>query len=78
MIESESNNQAVQPPAETPAERAQRLISKLAGLLKDELAEYGGGEAFIRWVRGYDEDDAFLRDRDVPRNWFSGAVLRSI
>ena len=43
---------------ETPEARAQRLGGKLRGLLKDELAEYGGGEAFIRWVRGYDEEDA--------------------
>ena len=42
---------------ETPAERAQRLTGKLAGLLKDELAEYGGGDAFIRWIRS-DEDEA--------------------
>ena len=56
MIESESNNQAVQPAAETPAERAKRLTNELAGLLKDELAEYGGGEAFLRWMRS--DDDA--------------------
>lgn len=28
----------------------------LRGLLKEEFAEYGGGEAFIRWIRS--EDDA--------------------
>jgi hypothetical protein len=43
---------------EPPEARARRLGSKLRGLLRDELAEYGGGEAFIRWVRGYDEEDA--------------------
>lgn len=43
---------------ESPEARAQRLAGKLRGLLRDELAEYGGGEAFIRWVRGYDEEDA--------------------
>jgi hypothetical protein len=42
---------------ETPEEWAHRVTGKIAGLLKDELAEYGGGEAFIRWVRGYDEED---------------------
>lgn len=42
---------------EDPADRAKRLTEKLRGLLKDEMAEYGGGEAFIRWVRGYDEED---------------------
>ncbi len=46
-------------PIEESAEaRAQRLVGKLRGLLKDEMAEYGGGEAFLRWVRGYDEEDA--------------------
>jgi|SRR6185437_10942918 len=43
---------------ETAEHRAQRLSEKLRGLLKKELAEYGGGEAFLRWVRGYDEEDA--------------------
>jgi hypothetical protein len=43
---------------ETPSDRAYRLTEKLRGLLKEELAEYGGGEAFLRWVRGYDEEDA--------------------
>lgn len=42
---------------ESPEARAQRLAGKLRGLLKDELAEYGGGEAFLRWVRGYDEEN---------------------
>ncbi len=44
--------------AEDPAAKAFRLTEKLRGLLKEELAEYGGGEAFLRWVRGYDEEDA--------------------
>jgi hypothetical protein len=43
---------------ESPEARALRLGGKLCGLLKDELEKYGGGEAFIRWVRGYDEEDA--------------------
>jgi hypothetical protein len=43
---------------ESPEARALRLGGKLRGLLKDELKDYGGGEAFIRWVRGYDEEDA--------------------
>ena len=43
---------------ETPAERAHRLTEKLRGLLKNELAEYGGAEGFIRWVRSDDEEDA--------------------
>jgi hypothetical protein len=41
-----------------PSARAKRLTEKLRGLLKNELAEYGGGEAFLRWVRGYEEEDA--------------------
>ena len=45
-------------PQETPEEWASRLTGKICGILKDELAEYGGGDAFIRWVRGYDEEDA--------------------
>lgn len=40
---------------ETPAERATRLTNKLRGLLKNELAEYGGAEKFMRWMRS-DED----------------------
>ena len=44
--------------AESPEEWAHRVTGKISGLLKDELAEYGGAEAFLRWVRGYDEEDA--------------------
>jgi len=43
---------------EDPSAKALRLTEKLRGLLKEELAEYGGGEAFLRWVRSEDEDDA--------------------
>lgn len=43
---------------ETPEEWAHRLTGKLFGLLKEELAEYGGGEAFLRWVRSEDNDEA--------------------
>ena len=42
---------------ETPEEWAHRVTAPIVGLLKEELAEYGGGEAFLRWVRGYDEED---------------------
>lgn len=42
---------------ETPEEWAHRVTGKIRGLLKEELKEYGGGEAFIRWVRGYDEEE---------------------
>jgi hypothetical protein len=30
----------------------------MRGLLKEELAEYGGGEAFLRWIRSEEEDAA--------------------
>ena len=40
---------------ESPKERAFRLTEKLRGLLKDEIAAYGGTEAFIRWVRSDEE-----------------------
>jgi len=43
---------------ETPEEWAHRLTERISGLLKEELAEYGGGEAFLRWVRSDDEDAA--------------------
>lgn len=46
------------PAEETPEAKALRLTGKLRGLLKDEIAAHGGGEAFLRWVRGYDEEDA--------------------
>jgi hypothetical protein len=38
-------------PTEGPAERAHRLTEKMRGLLKEEIAAYGGAEGFIRWVR---------------------------
>lgn len=43
---------------EDPSAKALRLTEKLRGLLKEELAEYGGGEAFLRWIRSEDEDAA--------------------
>jgi hypothetical protein len=42
--------------AEDAESRATRLTNKLRGLLKEELAAYGGADAFMRWIRGYDED----------------------
>ena len=54
--------QPAQSRKESSAEWAERLTGKLSGLLKEELAAYGGGEAFIRWVRGHDdgEDDPWV------------------
>ena len=43
---------------ETPEEWAHRMTGKLFGLMKDEFAAVGGGEAFLRWVRSEDEDEA--------------------
>jgi hypothetical protein len=40
---------------ETPRQRAERFVGSLRGLLKNEIAAYGGTEAFIRWVRSEDE-----------------------
>ncbi|MGA7341580.1 MAG: hypothetical protein WBE72_13725 [Terracidiphilus sp.] len=43
---------------ETAEAKALRLTEGLRGLLKEEMAEFGGAEGFLRWVRGYDEEDA--------------------
>lgn len=44
---------------ETPSERAFRLTERARGLLKDEIAAFGGTEAFMRWVRSDEaEEDA--------------------
>lgn len=47
-----------EPVAEDPSARAMRLAGKLRGIMKEELEEFGGGEAFLRWVRSEDEDAA--------------------
>jgi len=52
--EIESQQQTI----ESPEARTERLVNGLRGLLKEEMAKYGGAEGFIRWVRGYDEEDA--------------------
>ena len=43
---------------ESPEEWAHRMTGKLFGLMKEEIAAFGGAEAYLRWVRGYDEEDA--------------------
>ncbi|HEX7729435.1 MAG TPA: hypothetical protein VF392_10395 [Terracidiphilus sp.] len=58
VVDAPAAEVAAAMPAESPEERAQRLTEKLRGLLKDEIAAHGGSEAFVRWVRGYDEEDA--------------------
>ncbi|HTJ30565.1 MAG TPA: hypothetical protein VL346_08700 [Acidobacteriaceae bacterium] len=45
---------------ETPAEKATRIVNSMRGLLKDVIAEFGGPEGYIRWVRGYDEEETPL------------------
>ena len=50
--------QAAVAPAETPKERARRLTNRMAGLLKDEMAAYGGGDAYMQWVRSDDDEAA--------------------
>ncbi len=42
---------------ETPKERAMRIADELSGLLKEEIASFGGTEAFMRWVRSSDDDE---------------------
>ncbi len=51
-------NGALESPEQDPAARALRMTEKLRGILKEELAEYGGGEAFLRWVRSENENAA--------------------
>ena len=46
------------PVGETPDQRAFRLTEKLRGLLKDEIAAFGGTEAFVHWVRSDEDEDA--------------------
>jgi len=46
----------IPPTGETLEAWAHRLTEKLHGLLKEEMAAYGGGEAFLRWVRSEDEE----------------------
>lgn len=52
---SDRQNKAI---SETPRERAKRLTGRLRGLLRKELKEFGGADAFIQWVRSDDEDAA--------------------
>jgi len=45
------------PDAESPESWAFRLTERLRGLLKEEIAAHGGAEGYMRWVRGYDEEE---------------------
>jgi hypothetical protein len=42
---------------ETPEEWAERLTSKIRGLMKEKIAEHGGTEGYIRWVRSSDDEE---------------------
>jgi hypothetical protein len=46
------------PAGESPEQRALRVTEALCGLLKDEIAAFGGTEAFMRWVRSDKDEDA--------------------
>jgi hypothetical protein len=52
---AEKGGDIVPPSEETPRQWAERVTTNLRGLLKNELAEYGGTEGFIRWIRSEDE-----------------------
>jgi hypothetical protein len=46
------------PEEEDSVTKAERVTAKLRGLLKEELAEYGGCEAFLRRMRSEGEENA--------------------
>lgn len=58
LPEDEGTNQvpsgSVSAASEDAKARAKRLTDGLRGLLREELAEYGGGEEFLKWVRSED------------------------
>ena len=58
VTKNPSENRRLEPGEETPEEWAHRMTGKLFGLMKEEFAAFGGGEAFLRWVRSEDEVDA--------------------
>ena len=42
---------------ESPEAWASRMTERLRGLMKEEIAARGGAEGYMRWVRGYDEEE---------------------
>jgi hypothetical protein len=56
-LEDEKGMPGQVPEEEDSAARAARLAEKLRGHLKEELAEYGGGEAFLSWIRADGEEN---------------------
>jgi hypothetical protein len=49
--------QAQPSPSEERTQRALDAFDRMRGLLKDEIAAFGGAEAFIRWVRSDEDED---------------------
>ena len=56
--ENPPHGSGIDPAGESPEDWAFRVTEKMRGLLKEELAEYGGGEAFLRWIRSEDEEES--------------------
>jgi hypothetical protein len=50
-----AKGESASPP--TAKEEAREAVASLRGLLRQELARYGGGEAFLRWLRTDPEKD---------------------
>ena len=42
---------------EKPAERAERLVNRLRGLMRDEIAAKGGTLEYVRWARSDQEEE---------------------
>jgi hypothetical protein len=51
------------------AERPESALDRLRGLMREEFAEYGGGEAFLKWLRTDPGDDG-------PREWGTTMEIR--
>jgi hypothetical protein len=56
IVERPLERQQIEPDDEDPETWALRVTEKIRGLLKEEIAQIGGAEAFMRWVRSEDED----------------------
>ena len=56
--DSSDSPDPITPNDEDPEARARRLTDSLRGLLKKEIAAYGGADGFMKWVRSDDEDGA--------------------
>jgi hypothetical protein len=55
-VGSKSGGNSRRATQEDPDAWAERVTSKIRGLLKDEIAQFGGAEGFIRWVRSHGEE----------------------